>query len=390
MRRPDEQPLHPEVVASLEAIDATLAGEPVAPLHADLAELSLLLADERPAIDPVFAHALDERVGARFPDRKDRRPASSGWLQRRWAWLASGAVATAAVAVIVVLIAGSGGGKPIAEDLGVPARSSPAPSNAGSSAGSSAASSAGSSAGSSAAPVPGPSTGHKLIQSAQLALTTRSDHVDDVAQEVFDVVGQQNGFVVRSSVTQTGGADGSASLRLSVPSASLPETMSKLSRLRYARVSSRTDNSQDVNGQYGQAARRLADARALHTALLKQLAGATTTEQVDSLHAQIRDAERAISRNESSLAALKHQITYSSVSLTIAARPRPAGTPTGHGGGLTLGRAARDAGHVLTVAAGVALIGLAALIPVALVVALAWLIAGLFTHRRRERALDLA
>ncbi len=64
--------------------------------------------------------------------------------------------------------------------------------------------------------------------------------------------------------------------------------------------------------------------------------------------------------------------------------------PTGHGGGLTLGRAARDAGHVLTVAAGVALIGLAALIPVALVVALAWLIAGLFTHRRRERALDLA
>src|SRR6185312_15598299 len=151
MRRPDEQPLHPEVVASLEAIDATLAGEPVAPRHADLAELSLLLADERPAIDPGFAHALDKRVGARFPDRKDRRPAASGWLQRRWAWLASGAVATAAVAAIVVLIAGSGGGKPIAEDLGVPARSSPAPSSAASSAGSSAASSAGSSAGSSAA-----------------------------------------------------------------------------------------------------------------------------------------------------------------------------------------------------------------------------------------------
>ena len=78
MRRPDEQPLDPEVVASLEAIDATLAGEPVAPLHAELAELSLLLADERPGIDPVFARTLDERVqrpGSRIggpPARRER------------------------------------------------------------------------------------------------------------------------------------------------------------------------------------------------------------------------------------------------------------------------------------------------------------------------------
>ena len=382
MRRPDEQPLDPKVVASLEAIDATLAGEPVAPLHAELAELSLLLADERPGIDPVFARTLDERVRARFPDRKDRRPAASGWLWRRWPWVASGTVAAVALAVIVVLIAGGGGGKTFTEDVLPSAGSSSSQSNAAASGGAA-------SAPSSASPAP-VSHGHKTIQSAQLALTTPADHVDDVSQEVFDVVGQQNGFVVRSSVTQTGGADGSASFQLSVPSASLPETMSKLSRLRYASVSSRTDNSQDVNGQYRQATRRLADARALHTALLKQLAGATTTEQVDSLRAQIDDAEHAISRDESSLAALNHRVAYSSVSLTIAARPRPAGTATHHGGGFTLGRAARDAGDVLTVAAGVALIGLAALIPVALVVALAWLIAGLFAHRRRERALDLA
>lgn len=392
MRRPDKQPLDPEVVASLEAIDATLAGEAVAPRHAELAELSLLLADERPAIDPSFAQALDERVRARFADGRDTRPAASGWLGRKWPWLASGAVAAVAAAVLVVVIAGGGGGKPFTEDLrsakggSPPTATSAASSSAGASAGSSASSSAGS------APVPhGPAlAARKTIQSAQLALTTAADHVDDVSQEVFDVVGQQNGFVVRSSVTQTGGADGSASFQLSVPSASLPETMSKLSRLTYARVSSRTDNTQDVNNQHRQATRRLADARALHTALLKQLGAATTTQQIDSLHARIRDAERAISRDESSLAALNHRIAYSSVSLTIAARPRPLGTPAHHGGGFTPGRAARDAGHVLTVAAGVALIGLAVLIPVALVAALGWLIAGLVTHRRRERALDLA
>jgi hypothetical protein len=402
MRRSDKQPLDPEVVASLEAIDATLGGEAVAPRHAELAELSLLLADERPAIDPAFAHALDERVSARFADSRDPRPAASGWLGRTWPWLASGAVAAVAVGVLVVLIASGGGGKTFTQDVrsakgGSPSAASSAasPSAASSAASSSASASAGPSSASSStssAPVPHgpPSAVHKTIQSAQLELTTAADHVDDVSQEVFDVVGQQNGFVVRSSVTQTGGVDGSASFQLSVPSDSLPETMSKLSRLRYANVSSRTDNTQDVNNQYRRATGRLADARALHTALLKQLAAATTTQQIDSLHARIRDAERAISRDESSLAALNHRIAYSSVSLTIAARPRPAGTPANHGDGFTLGRAARAAGHVLTVAAGVALIGLAVLIPVALVAALGWLIAGLVTHRRRERALDLA
>ncbi len=45
---------------------------------------------------------------------------------------------------------------------------------------------------------------------------------------------------------------------------------------------------------------------------------------------------------------------------------------------------------MLTVAAGVALITLAALVPVLLVGALAWWIAVAVRRRRREQALDLA
>jgi hypothetical protein len=44
---------------------------------------------------------------------------------------------------------------------------------------------------------------------------------------------------------------------------------------------------------------------------------------------------------------------------------------------------------VLTVAAGVALIALAALVPIALLGALAWWIATAIRRRRREQALDL-
>jgi hypothetical protein len=62
-----------------------------------------------------------------------------------------------------------------------------------------------------------------------------------------------------------------------------------------------------------------------------------------------------------------------------------------HGsGGFGVGQAAHDAGRVLTVAAGVALIALAALTPIALVVALFWWTGTAVRRRRREQALDSA
>ena len=74
--------------------------------------------------------------------------------------------------------------------------------------------------------------------------------------------------------------------------------------------------------------------------------------------------------------------------ITINAVPVPVGVS--HGGGFTIGKAAHDAGRVLTVAAGVALIALAVLVPLGLIAALAWWIAAALRRRRREQALDAA
>ena len=414
MRLLDDAPMDPEVAAALDAIDSTLAGEAVDPQYAELAELALLLADDRPAVDPGFAHTLDERVAGQFggaareAERPSRRSTWSGWL-------AGGAAATlvAAVVAMFVFVPGVNHASSSSSSSSSGASSSAASSAVGttSSAGGGAASedatphrtSSGAAASSAAAPATtsssGPSgqtpqpqpNGRKTIQSAQLNLSTAPSRVDDVAQEAFNVVGQENGIVNRSSVTQTGNADGNAFMQLSVPSSALAQTMTKLSQLTYAHVASRTDNSQDVNNQYVQAKRRLADAQALRTSLLKQLANAVTTEQVDSLKAQIRDAERSISSDESGLAALNHRIAYSNISLTIFAGSQPPVTATHHGSsGFTLGKATHDAGRVLVVTAGVLLIGLAVLLPVAAIAALAWWVGGMVTHRRRERALDLA
>jgi hypothetical protein len=209
-----------------------------------------------------------------------------------------------------------------------------------------------------------------------------------VAQQVYNVIGALDGIVVNSSVTQ-GGSGGYAEFQLSIPSASLGQAMSRLSSLNGAQVLSRTDSSQDITDQYGAAQRALADARALRTSLLKQLATATTTEQIDSLKAQIHDAEASISSDQATLARFNRQVDFSQLAVEITAKSAPAPVAH-HSGGFGLGSAAHDAGRVLTVAAGVALIAFAALTPVALVVALVWWVGSAITRRRREQALDAA
>jgi hypothetical protein len=462
MRTADDNPVGPEIGAALAAIDATLAGEPVDPSYADLAELALILTAERPQPTVAFTAALDRRVAARFAGEGRRR------RRRRWLFApAAGLAAAMAVAAVVVLSPGASG--PVNNSLEVltsagashsapativpsagaakrvppssfgssttagsgssvgsaaesssatssssGASSSPAgSSSAGVSSGSGGSSSsgeptgsAGSASSSSAsvaatpaapptptasgqnAPAPAPpANGRKIIQSAQLALNAQANRIDDVAQQVFDVVGSEHGIVNRSTVTATGNPAGYAEFQLSVPSSSLSDAMTALSRLRYASVVSRTDATQDVNGQFNAATSRLADARALRTSLLKQLAAAVTQVQIDSLTAQIHDAEASISSDQAGLARLNHQINYSQITLTINAVSLP---PVSSGSSFTIHRAAHDAGRVLTVAAGVALIALAALVPLALLCAVAWWLALSVRRRRRQHALDLA
>lgn len=409
MRRLDDYPIDPEIAAQLDAIDATLAGDPVDPEHAELAELALLLAAARPEIDPDFSRSLDDRVQRRFA-----APAGASGPKRargrRWALKpALGVVASgvAAVAVVVVVSSGSSGGpsaSSTATELSQPSSSSAAsvaashaqtatitaavPSAAAPAPGAlKADAGAAGTAGAAGASLQPPANGRKIVQSAQLALTSAPNRIDAVAQEVFDVIGRENGIVNRSTVTASGGPDGYAQFQLSVPSSALSQTMSGLSRLQYANVASRTDTTQDVNNQFVSITHRLADARALRTALLKQLANAVTQPQINSLTARIHDAEASIASDEATLRGLNHQISYSRISLTI----NPRALPVSHGSGsFTIGKGAHDAGRVLTVAAGVALITLAALVPAGLLAALAWWIGTAVRRRRREQALDTA
>ena len=423
MRSPDDDQMTPEIAGALLAIDATLDGEAVDPEYAGLAELALILRRDPPEPRPEFAVALDERVQRRFA-RPSAPPRPRG---RRWRWLvAPGAAAAAAIAgvAVVIVVAGGNGGisssggsfssssAAAATAVSRSASAAPAPaartqkaaaphatdrpafsaapgtSSSSGSSGSAAAGSAATAGASTTAPAPVPSGTRQIVQSAQIQLAAAPSRIDDVAQQVFDVIGSEKGIVDSSNVTATGNTDGNASFQLSVPSANLSATLTALSRLREANVVSRTDATADITGQVGGAGERLAVARALRRSLLTQLAAATTTQQVDSIRLQLRSADASINSDLSTLRGLQRQVAYSRIALTIQAAARPAPAPA-TGSSFTIGRAAHDAGRVLVVVAGVGLIVLAVLVPVGLVAALAAWVAIAVRRRRREQALDL-
>ena len=174
-----------------------------------------------------------------------------------------------------------------------------------------------------------------------------------------------------------------------MPSANLAATLAALSELKGAHVVSRTDNTNDITGQVGGAGQKLAEARALRRSLLKQLGNATTTDQVTSIQARLHDANASIASDLSTLRGLQRQVAYSNITVRIQSSTAP--PPVAHhpSGGFTIGKAAHDAGRVLVVVAGVALIVLAVLVPVGLVAALLAWVGYAVRRRRRDQALDL-
>jgi hypothetical protein len=433
MRGPDSDPEGPEIAGALMAVDATLAGDPADPEYAELAELALILRRERPRTSDAFTARLDERVERRFARPA---PAARGTGLRRWfgGSLAGLAAAAAGVALVVVLTGGHSNNFSSASSSSAAASASPTVSAASSSASAGGEASAGSSAvgnhaqalapdaralsgaqtrsaphapsygaassassaasnpATSAAPgsvIPSPVVPGKrqVVQSAQLILGVSPSRMDDVSQQVFNVIGQEKGYVNGSNVT-SGGSGSNAFFQLSVPSSNLAATLATLSQLKGAHVVSRTDNTNDITGQVGGAGQRLAEARALRQSLLKQLANAITTEQVDSIQARLHDANASIASDLSTLRGLQRQVAYSNITVRIQSTTP---TPVTHhnSSGFTIGKAAHDAGRVLVVVAGVALIVLAVMVPVGLVAALVAWVGFAVRRRRREQALDL-
>jgi hypothetical protein len=468
MRPREAELIDPEIAEQLDAIDATLAGEPVSPRFAELAELALMLSAGKPdGPGPEFARELDARVEGRFGAGAGSRALAGGGSagggsgassRRRARWWGSwgigptlGAVATAVAAVLIaVAVFTTGGGSrgstavyhsSLSSVTRTPATTTAATTSASSAqhhgfsgksfgggpvkAGTPAAvpaperlsthGSATAKSPSAAAPapalppflVPAPAStqsgvgipssaplpnGRKTVQSSILELGTPAKRIDAVAQEVFNEVRVVNGIVERSNVSSTGGPGASAQFQLRVPSQYLTDALTALSKLRYANVISRTDNTQDVNSPYLSLQREIANAKAALVKLRAKLAAATSSTAIATLKQQIATENATLARAQGSFKGLNRQVDFSNLYVTLQVTTGGGGVaPVGGGkGGFGLHQAGHDALRVLEVTAGIALIVLAALVPLGLLAALAWWLTGTLQRRRRERALDLA
>ncbi len=375
-------------------------------MHDD--ELSTLLLDERPRPREAFAAELDARVAARFPPRARSRAASptgsrrwSALLQRPFLPAAATALAVGLVALVVAL--GSGDGTRLGSGATAPPPS--AGDTAASAGGGTAAperaaaqdsgatltdrASADKALQRAAEPAPAPGgfdSARKVERAAVLELGTDTEQVDDVAQGVLGVVARFDAIVDQSTV-QTATRGGQAWFELRVPADRLQPALAALSRLPDASVLSRSDETRDVNQAYVSIRRRLANARAERAGVIRALAGADTEDETLRLRARLDELERTMANAERAQRGLDRRVDYSRVSVRIHGGAAGDAIPADDGA-FGIGDAARDALRVLEVAAGVVVIAAAALLPVALLAALAWPLTRGVRRRRREQALD--
>lgn len=367
--------------AELEAVDAALAGRAVHSDHAELAELALLLRDDRPQPAPAWTAQLDRCVQAGFPPRPRKK--------RDWTFFRNVAPAIALLLVIAPIalfaaLAGSGtdddeGGG------GGDAMIGTAEENGGGASGGGVSEDRalvpGSAQGNSGGGDPGSdSRARRNVQrSADVTLAAARRSLDRVASRIPGIAADLGGYVASSSVSSKGGGD----FRLRVPTGQLDTAIERLSRLGRVRNVSR--DSVDITSTVVSARARLTDARTERESLLRQLAAADTVNETESIRARLDIVSREIAAARNGLRRVRNRANFANLSILLV----PAGGDSEEGA-WTPGDAFDDALRVLEVVAGVAVMALAILLPLAAVWLLAWLAHRAVIRRRRERSLDLA
>jgi hypothetical protein len=350
----------------------------------------------RPSPGVAFTDELDARVAAGFVESGEQEEGLLGPIARalrnsspRRLVLPAGAVALTALVVATAVIAtGEMGNKP--SFGGVRLSESPPPSVQFSDAPRTSASGpppgaekAASGAGfqsSRAAVTPTPR--HRAVErDAELVLRTQPGEIGKASREVFGAVHAANGVVLSSSVRDRG-EESSARFQLLVPNAQLGDTLASLSQI--ADVRSRHESTLDITAPTVSVGDRLKDSEATIEGVLTQLGVAESYGERALLERQLRQERQRAAVLRSRLDHLRQRASFARVSVLIES----GGADDSTSGAWGIGDALGDAGRILTIAAGVAVVGLAVLGPLVPIGLLAWLAYRTLLRQRRERALS--
>jgi hypothetical protein len=228
--------------------------------------------------------------------------------------------------------------------------------------------------------------GHRDIErSAYVTLGTKPGEVSSAAAKVYEAVHAANGVVLHSKVQSGSAGATGAFFDLLIPSRKLDDTLSAFSQI--AEVRERHDATNDITAPTVGAAEELRDSNATIESLLKELGDSETEEEREAVETRLRDERNRHAAIRASLDQLHKRASMSEVTVRIVTDHGAGVTPPDKGGSWGVGDALHDAGHILTIAAGVALIGLAILGPIALIALAFWLANRFRVRRLRERTL---
>jgi hypothetical protein len=225
-----------------------------------------------------------------------------------------------------------------------------------------------------------------IERSASIVLGTKPGEVAGAAAKVYQAVHAVNGVVLNSSVSSGRAGATGATFSLLIPSRKLDDALASFSQI--AEVRSRHDGTNDITAPTVGATEELRDSNASIEGLLKELGDVETEAERESVEARLREERRHHAAIRASLEHLHKRASMSEVSLRIVTGRGAGVTPPSKGSGdWSVGDALHDAGHILTIAAGVVLIALAVLVPIALILLLVWLANRFRIRRLRERTL---
>ena len=400
----ENAPLPAEVEAELSALDAALAGDDV---PAGMEGLEALVSDlraERSTPESEFGDALDRWAAAGFP--RGRRP---GLSNKATASDAGGrfrlfldsltprklAYAGGAAATLVVLAVGvsqidfeTSGSDDDSDDSASSEEVAPSQAESGrdfdaaqAPAVTDEATALGNERANFSLKDSGPAGGQdvrKAERDAQMTLAAPADEVQDVTNEAITVVESNRGIVESS---QSSGTDdlARATLQLVIPTRTLDTTLDQLSDL--ADVKSLSEGTVDITRLFVDAKDELAGLRAERVALINQIQAADTEEELDRLRARLDVLLNTIAQAEADFDNIQRRAALSNVTLQITSEGADEGD-------WSFDEAIDDAGRVLEVGAGIALIAGAVLLPLALVGAIIYFVMSAARNRARERALD--
>lgn len=383
----------------------------------DRFDLAAELAALRAGPDAQFAAYLDARAAAGFP----RGGASHGLIERlhlaspRGALATAGACAVVAVAIATTVLIGSGGdanrsqlalrarparsGATSRNESLQPPRSAPRRAGGTQANGASEASSAGSAVGLGSAsarteslrpfardpsgPYASRASRRDIERSARIVIGADPSRVRADSGQVFDAVHAAHGIVLDSSIREGEAGEAGAAFDLLIPSAKLSGALADLSAI--GEIRSRHESTADITAPTASVGERLQDVQARIESLLAQLAATSGEGERISVEARLRTERARGASLRSRLNALRRRASFSRVSVRIETG-EDSSSSGGAGWGIDDGIHA--AGRVLTVAAGVIVVGLAVLVPLALALLLATLAYRAWLRRARQQILS--